>query len=199
MKALVPVLTRAGMRAVFNASHDGLSAKVSHLAFGDSAYTPTGEETALASEQVRIPIAGGNWVGDVTIHMTGLLDAAPSFWIRECGIILSDGTLLAVWSDPSTPLAYKTDGVPIVAAFDLTLEALPKDAVTVEAGDVDLTLFFGSEFANIGRLGLTNANSIEALRDRVEALERNRQMSWVLADQKRQSDLLETILKKLPN
>lgn len=126
MKALVPVLTRAGMRAVFNASRDGLSAKVSHLAFGDSAYSPTGDETALKSEKVRIPIAGGSWVGGFTVHMTGLLDAGPSFWIKECGMILSDGTLLAVWSDPATPLAYKTDGVPIVTAFDLTLEALPK-------------------------------------------------------------------------
>ncbi|MVA40689.1 phage tail protein [Agrobacterium vitis] len=158
MKALVPVLTRAGMRAVFNASRDGLSAKVSHLAFGDSAYSPTGDETALKSEKVRIPIAGGSWVGGFTVHMTGLLDAGPSFWIKECGMILSDGTLLAVWSDPATPLAYKTDGVPIVTAFDLTLEALPKGAVTVQAGSVDLSLFFGVEFARIGTAITDNFN-----------------------------------------
>ncbi|MCM2291104.1 phage tail protein [Allorhizobium sp. BGMRC 0089] len=158
MKALVPVLTRAGMRAVFNASRDGLSARVSHLAFGDSAYTPSGEETALKSEKLRIPIAGGSWVGDFTIHMTGLLDAGPSFWIRECGMILSDGTLLAVWSDPATPLAYKTDGVPIVTAFDLTLEALPQGAVTVQAGNVDLSLFFGVEFSRLATAITDNFN-----------------------------------------
>lgn len=156
MKALIPVLTRAGMRAVFRADSEGLQARISHIAFGESAYAPTGEETALKTERARIPIVGGKWVGDFTIHMTGLLDIGPSFWIRECGIVLSDGTMLAIWSDVTTPLAYKTDGVPIVTAFDLTLEALPKSAVTVQAGDVDLNLFFGSEFARLSTAIIDN-------------------------------------------
>lgn len=172
MKALVPVLTRAGMRAVFNASRDGLQAKVSHIAFGDSAYTPTGEETALGNERVRVPIAGGSWVGDFTIHMTALLDAGADFWIRECGIILSDGTLLAVYSNPTTPLAYKTDGVPIVMAFDLTMSQLPKSAVTVQAGNVDLTLFFAVEFARLATADIDTMTRVEQRADEIAELRR---------------------------
>lgn len=150
MKALVPVITAAGRSAVLAASNDGLQATITHLAFGSGAYDPAGDETALENEIVRVPIAGGSRVGDFTLHMTGLLDGTEEFWVRECGIILSDGTLLAVYSDPATPLAYKTDGVPIVMAFDLTMAALPADAITVEAGDVSLSIIFSAEFAKLG-------------------------------------------------
>ncbi len=118
-----------------------------------------------------MPVAGGAWVGDFTIHMTALLDDGPSFWVREVGIVLSDGTLLAVWSHATTPLVYKTAGVPIVTAFDLSLEALPASAVTVAAGDIDLTLFFGAEFARLGAAVLGNSSRILAQGERVAALE----------------------------
>ena len=171
MTPLIPVLTRDGLRAVFRADHDGLQARISHIAFGDGGYAPTGAETALRNEHIRVPVAGGAWVGDFTIHMTALLDDGPSFWVREVGIVLSDGTLLAVWSHATTPLVYKTAGVPIVTAFDLSLEALPASAVTVAAGDIDLTLFFGAEFARLGAAVLGNAGRILAQGERVAALE----------------------------
>lgn len=178
MKALVPVLTRAGLRAVFNADRDGLQAKISHIAFGDSAYTPTGEEEALGNECARVPIAGGSWVGDFTIHMIALLDGDADFWIRECAIVLSDGTLLAIYSDPATPLGYKKDGVSSVMAFDLTLTQLPQSAVTVQAGNVDMTLFFAVEFAQLAtgiidnqRRHLAQADEIDELRRRIASLE----------------------------
>ena len=165
------MLTRDGLRAVFRADHDGLQARISHIAFGDGGYAPTGAETALHNEHIRVPVAGGAWVGDFTIHMTALLDDGPSFWVREVGIVLSDGTLLAVWSHATTPLVYKTAGVPIVTAFDLSLEALPASAVTVAAGDIDLTLFFGAEFARLGAAVLGNSSRILAQSERVAALE----------------------------
>lgn len=193
MIALKPVLTRAGMRAVFNADSDGLQARISHIAFGDSAYAPTGEETALKNERVRVPIAGGSWVGDFTVHMTALLDAGPSFWVRECGIVLDTGTLLAVWSDAATPLAYKTAGVPLVAAFDLTLEQLPASAITVQAGDVDLTLFFGSEFAALATAIARHGIELRGLMDRVDALERDRRLTWAVAQAKRNADDINAI------
>lgn len=185
MNPLIPVLTRAGMRAVFRADSEGLSARVSHIVFGDQGYNPTGNETALAHERIRVPIAAGAWVGDFTIHLTALLDDGPSFWVKECGILLSDGTLLAVWSDPTTPLAYKTAGVPIITAFDLSIEAFPKTSLTVDAGDVDLTLFFGSEFAAIATAIARHGLEIRSLIDRVAVLESDARLTWVTAQAQR--------------
>ncbi len=182
MTALIPVITAAGLRAVFRADSEGLQARISHIAVGDLAYQPNGSETALRREKQRIPIAGGQWVGDFAIHLNALLDGVSEFWIREIGIFLDDGTLLAVWSDPDTPLAYKTTGVPILLAFDLSLQALPPNAITVTAGDIDLTLFFGSEFAQMGAAIIGNANRNERLRNRVKALESDTRLEWAVSE-----------------
>ncbi len=142
MDALRPIITNAGISAVLAASNDGLAAKITHIALGDGAYEPTGAETALRSERVRVPIGGGRRIAPHEIEVQALVDTGPSFWVREIGIVLEDGTLLAVWSSQSTPLAYKTDGIPLALAYYLALEALPADSVEIEVSgpSVNLTM-----------------------------------------------------------
>ena len=169
---MTAILTRKGMRAVFNAEKDGLQATISHIAYGDGAYTPAGTEDALQNEIVRIPIAGGEWVDDYMIHITALLDTGPDFWVREAGIMLDDGTLLAVWSDPDTPMLYRTAGADFITAFDLALEVLPKEAITFQAGDVDLSLFLAPEFATLATAIITSMRMIADLQIRIANAER---------------------------
>jgi len=134
MDALQPKLTSIGMRAIFNATNTGLNAAITHIAFGDgndAGYLPSGNETELVNEIVRVPVGGGLLVTDSQIQVQALLDDSASFWMHEVGFILEDGTLLAVWSDPDTPLAYKSDGVPLAVAYDLAFEGLPPNSVTI--------------------------------------------------------------------
>lgn len=167
------MLTRAGMRAVFRADNEGLQARITHMAFGDKSYTPTGAETRLQRERVRVPVAGGSWVGDFMIHITALLDAGmPVFRIWEVGVFLEDGTLLAVWSDTDAPLAERSQYAPIAFAFDLELIQLPKDAITVKPGDLDLNLFFGEEFSKLAAGIAGNSLRYVLLKDRVVELEK---------------------------
>lgn len=170
LRALNPILTRDGMRAIFNASDDGLSAKIAHIAFGSSRYTPLGTETALKAEKVRLPVIGGRYLSDYVIELVTLLDHGAGFDVAEMGVILEDGTLLAVWSDADTPLAYFTPGVPIAVSYVLGISALPPGAVEI-SGDVDLTLFFGSEFAQMGRAILGNALRLDGLGERLATLQ----------------------------
>lgn len=177
MTALVPVITNAGRAAVFAASNDGLQATISHLAFGSAAYAPTGGEAVLVSEVARIPVAAGERLGDYSIRISALLDDSPAGWIRECGIILSDGTLFAIYSNPASGLFYKSDGVPLKVVFDLIVETLPPGSLTVVAGDIDLTLSFAEAFAQLGaaitdtmRHQLSQADEIAELRRQVASL-----------------------------
>lgn len=128
---LTPIITDAGLQAVFAASNTGLQAEITHIAVGDRGYAPDKEATKLQSERVRIPVADATRVGETQIHLTGILDGDVQFWVREIGFILSDGTLLALWSNAEAPLAYKSEGVDLFLAFDLTLSALPAQSVTV--------------------------------------------------------------------
>ena len=150
MNVLIPKLTNAGLQALLSATNDGLDAAVSHTAFGDGdgdGYAPTGLATVLKNERARAEIGGGERVGDFEIEVQALLDTGLSFWIREVGFMLEDGTMLAVWSDPATPLAYKTDGVPLAVAYNLALEGIPPGSVTIVTNGPSVNLTIISPFA----------------------------------------------------
>ncbi|SDQ70620.1 phage tail protein [Pseudovibrio sp. Tun.PSC04-5.I4] len=173
LKAINPTLTRAGMRAIFNASDAGLHAKITHLAFGSSRYTPTGTENGLKSEKARIEIVGSRYLDDFQMEITAKIDGPTGFTLAELGVMLEDGTLLAVWSDPDTPLAQYTPGVPIAFSFVLALSSLPQDVIEV-TGDVDLQLFFGEEFAQVGTALIGMQLRAKHLQERVAELEKGK-------------------------
>ena len=134
MTPLIPKITDAGLRAIINAQADGLEARISHIALGDgngAGYAPTGNETALRNERVRVPIGGGERIAPHELRVEAIVDDGPSFWVREVGFVLEDGTLFALWSDEQTPLAYKTAGVPLAIAYYLALQGVPPDSVSV--------------------------------------------------------------------
>ncbi len=147
MSALIPVITNIGLKKVFSDNNTGLTAEITHIALGDSGRSPSKNEISLANERMRIPIADGERITDHQIHLTALADGDTEFWVKEVGFILSDGTMLAVWSD-TQPLAYKSAQVPLLLAFDLALEALPAQSVTVVGTGANLSLAAtGEQFA----------------------------------------------------
>ena len=148
--ALKPKLTSAGLAAVFNAQANGVEARISHLAFGDgggNGYLPTGNETGLANEITRLPVGGGERVGPQQIQVQALLNdpQIPDFWIHELGIFLEDGTLLAIWSKPDTPLAYKTALTNLAVAFDLYISDVPADSLNVTVSGPGVNILFARE------------------------------------------------------
>lgn len=171
MRALKPVITAAGLRAVLRADHSGLAATISHISVGAGpGFDPDGDETALRSERARIAIIKASRPAPTTVHLEAVLDQGASFWIREVGVHLDDGTLLAIWSDPDTPLAYFTAGVPILLAFTLTIDSLPADAVTVIAGDLDTSLFIVAPLARVASVVVDLMGAVPAIRDEVATL-----------------------------
>ncbi len=107
------------------------------------------------------------------LHVTGVVDGdGPEFWVREVGFELEDGTLLAIWSS-TQPLAYVSNNVPLLLAFDLRLEALPADAVTVVTTGANLSLAaWGEQYlANAAAIVDNMARQVDILY-RVQALEK---------------------------
>ena len=145
MTPLIPKITDAGLRALINAQNDGLQARISHIALGDAngdGYAPAGNETALRNERVRVAIGGGERIAPHELRVEALVDTGPTFWVREAGFVLEDGTLFALWSDPDTPLAYKMADVPLAVAYYLALQGVPPESVdiTVSGPTVNLTV-----------------------------------------------------------
>lgn len=143
---LLPTILEIGLQAIWRTSNDGVAAQITHIALGDAAYTPNQGMTRLQSERARYPVADGKRLSSRQIHLTALADGSIEFWVREVGFVLADGTILAIWSDPAKPLAYKAGGVDLLLAYDLTLSAVPADSVTVQSTGAGLNLAMAGEY-----------------------------------------------------
>jgi|26BtaG_2_1085354.scaffolds.fasta_scaffold00091_22 hypothetical protein len=173
MTALVPTLTLAGLNAVFNAEGDGLQARITHIVLGDKARDPKPTHTSLGNQRRRVAIADGKKLADRQLHVTGVVDGdGPEFWVREVGFQLEDGTLLAIWSDQQ-PLAYVSNNVPLLLAFDLRLDALPADSVTIVTTGADLSLAaWGEQYTATAAATVANMARQVDLLFRVQELEK---------------------------
>lgn len=151
---LIPTITRAGLAAVRNAQGTGVLATIDRIAIGRgvpfgasyAGYTPTGSEIALKGERTRVALLQGSQLGGVAggdpIGFRVLAVVPPlvsgTYPVNEVGIILTDGTLLAVWSDPALVLAFMTSQASLELALDLFLQQLPvaSMAITVQRPDI---------------------------------------------------------------
>lgn len=155
--ALTPVITKKGLAAIFSAQNDGFAAQITEIRLGEHGHTPSKSEIGLTQEKMRLDVADGERVGDYQIHLTGLASGDAEFWVREVGFYLSDGTMFAVWSDEN-PLAYKSALVDLLLAFDLGLEALPAQSVTVLGTGANLSLAaWGEQFIASVTQGVSDA------------------------------------------
>ncbi len=159
MSTLTPIITSAGLNAVFNAQGNGLEAEITEMALGDVAWNPDNTATQLQNEVARINVTGER-LGDHQIHVTGVDEGVQEYWVREIGFYLADGTLLAIWSVENQSLAYKSAGVDLLLSIDLVLSALPANSVTVD-GTGGFSLPAATE-AKRGIVRLGNAAEVAA-------------------------------------
>lgn len=156
---LQPVITTAGLAAIWRADNTGVAAEITHIGLGTSAYTPVKSQTALKARKGLYPVSDGERLSETLLHLTAVADDTLEYWVREVGFYLSDGTLLAVWSDPTAALAYKSTAAQLLLAYDLSLSALPADSVTINSTGAGLNLTLAAPLAS-----LANALIAEQLR-----------------------------------
>jgi hypothetical protein len=169
---LKPVILESGLAAIWRATNDGVSAQITHIALGDAGYDPSQAQQGMRSMKVRYPVADGARVSPRRIHLTALADGAIEFWVREVGFLLSDGTVFAVWSHPTTAIAYKAPNVDLLLAYDLELVALPADSVTVVSTGAGLNLSMATELARIASAAIGGMLRELRMSDRCAAIER---------------------------
>ncbi|SON55821.1 hypothetical protein HDIA_2280 [Hartmannibacter diazotrophicus] len=145
--ALQMTITTAGLAAVIAAQGDGLQATIIEIAVGKGepagadfvGYEPVETATALVSEAARVPLISGQVLAGKGFRVQAQVPATEDVYtIREIGAFLSDGTLLALWSDPTQLVAATSPLADINFAVDLNLAALPLDALAITVLEPDV-------------------------------------------------------------
>ncbi|AOA04249.1 phage tail protein [Pseudomonas sp. TMW 2.1634] len=144
---LQPLITKAGLAAIWRADNTGVAAEITHIVVGTTGYTPVNTQTALRAQVAKYAISDGQRLSDTLIHVTAVADDTKAYWAREIGFLLSDGTLLAVWSHPTEALTYKSANAELLLAYDLSLTALPANSVTITSTGAGLNLTLSAELA----------------------------------------------------
>ncbi|MGI0120285.1 phage tail protein [Zooshikella sp. RANM57] len=154
MAALKLQFTDAGLEKLISAKSLGLKGEISHIAFGDGAYTPSRSQLTLLRECERVAIS--DYQGDGrTLRMAAVFDNPLEYAIREIGVFLSDGTLLGVYSKESKTLGYRSPNVKVVQWFTVNIEPLPTDSINVVVGYENVNLVFDQPLAILAKSHLT--------------------------------------------
>lgn len=129
------ILTNAGKAAIVAANNTGTNpVTINRVGVGSASWTPTAAATALNTEIKKITAIGGAAVADDTIHVTASDTSSDVYTVKEIGLFLTDGTLLAVYSQSAAIITKGADTVALIAA-DLVITGLPAGSVTV--GDIE--------------------------------------------------------------
>ncbi len=161
MSALTLQFTQAGLAALLSANAQGFKGKISHMAFGDAAYTPSQNQTALQGEKERVAIADSDYTNgeSSSLKIAGKFEAPLEYAIREIGVFIESPTpqneenpeliLLGVYSKPNTTLGYRTPDVKVLQWLTLSLAQLPTSSVEVKIGVDNLNLILDKELADM--------------------------------------------------
>ncbi|AHC82697.1 phage tail protein [Pseudomonas monteilii SB3101] len=176
---LQPVITKAGLSAIFTADNTGVSARIGSIVLGTSGYRPDSDQKSLVSQVAEYPITGGERLSSNLLHIVALADGPKAFWVREIGFKLTDGTLLAVWSHPTEALTYKAANSDVLLAYDLSLDALPADSVTIISNEASLSLSLSGPLA--AQANALLGEQLRGLRQQ-DRLESQEQQQLIISD-----------------
>ncbi|WP_417526931.1 phage tail protein [Marinomonas shanghaiensis] len=139
--------TSAGLSELISAKNQGIHGVITHIAAGDRSYTPTANQTSLVNERQRVAVASYEELSSTQLRLAAVFDGDLEYEVREVGFYLESGTLLAVYSAPSTLLTYKSVNSDWIQKFTLDISALPTNSVTVVVGTNNVNLMMTEELA----------------------------------------------------
>lgn len=138
MSALNLVMTTAGLgRFTAAQAADDIDLTIAQVGVTNTVFDTAPTLTALPGEMKRIATIAGEAVGGNVVHMIVRDDGPDTYTIRGFGLFLADGTLFAVYGQP-TPIVEKSASSTLLFALDI---AFP-------AGNVDLLTFGDTNFLN---------------------------------------------------
>lgn len=112
----------------------GTGLVIDRIKLGNGGYTPGVGSVALQSEQLSVlPVSTS--VANQKIVIEVMLQGARTFSVREFGLFLADGTMVAVYSHPTVILAQKVAGAQVKLVLVIDIDAAAANAITFSVAD----------------------------------------------------------------
>jgi hypothetical protein len=180
--AIEITVTEAGIAALVNAANTGTDpVTITQIGLSQTAVVPAKTLTALSGEFKRIDGVGGSVVAPDTIHISAIDDSADAYSLRSFALYLGDGTLFAIYGQPSQILS-KAEAAFVGLAIDVIFADI--DTALLEFGATDFLLPQATTEARgtIELATLAEAQAgIDALRALTPANAKAAILGWLLA------------------
>jgi len=162
MAGLKVKLTQTGLKALFDADKNQIKIKIAKIGFGDKAYTPTGFETSLKNEIIRVPILSGRVrpeLGEIDFS-TIIPKDTPNFWIREIGFYDEKDRLIFIWSDPDVIIGQKTKFITMLEGIRIKITQADISNIQIIEAQPDVKLLYFEEWLSTSKAIINLSNSI---------------------------------------
>ncbi|HFF3760145.1 TPA: tail fiber domain-containing protein [Stenotrophomonas maltophilia] len=128
-------ITPAGFAAIVNAENTGTApVKITQVGLTAQHFDVGAVGVTLPAEFKRLTTFGGKAVAPDTLHLNVRDDGTDTYTLRGFGLYLQDGTLFAVYSQP-TPIMEKAAAATLLLATDIRFAKI--NATSIEVGDID--------------------------------------------------------------
>ena len=112
----------------------------------------------MKDEKQRLPLSQGLKIYNKQIYVTAIDDSHAEYTVKEVGLFLSDGTLLAIWSDEDV-LVEKSSKVDLIFNYTFHLNQSGEDIVVNGDNTFDFPI---ATYANPGLVRLAqNVNEVD--------------------------------------
>lgn len=128
-------ITPAGFAAIVNAENTGTApVRITQVGLTAQPFDVGAVGVTLPAEFKRLTTFGGKAVAPDTLHLNVRDDGTDTYTLRGFGLYLQDGTLFAVYSQP-TPIMEKAAAATLLLATDIRFAKI--NATSIEVGDID--------------------------------------------------------------
>lgn len=130
MTALKLTMTTAGLgRFTAAQASDDIDLTIARVGLTATNFVAAPTLTALPGEFKRLATVSGSVEAQNIVHMTVTDDEAVTYSVRGFGLFLADGTLFAVYAQP-TPIAEKSVGSMLALAIDIAFPVAGVENIT---------------------------------------------------------------------
>ncbi|RDH41660.1 phage tail protein [Zooshikella ganghwensis] len=171
-----PILqfTQTGLAELISAKNAGIKATITHMACGDKSYSPQPNQTRLVNERQRADILDYEELSPTQLRLGAVFKGDLEYEVREIGLFLSSGTLLAVHSQPNQLLTYKSANSSWLQKLTLDISPLPTNSINVVVGTENINLLLANELATMAAATIDNMHRHIELLFRVNQLKKQK-------------------------